>query len=143
MTRSSAAQRPKAPAGQPTRIAPDVYAAAKEAATRESRSAAQQIDHWVRLGQALSMRQSASGRRIEAVLAGVLPMSALRADEQAIVNAEIDAAVAAKAQATPLGSAAAADGVTTVALDEDGRLVEYRTDGSTALLDPISVTVSA
>lgn len=122
-------------AGQPTRIAADVYAAARQAAARESRSAAQQIDHWVRVGQGLSMRQSASRKRIEAVLSGALPMSALRPDELAIANAEMDAAITTTAQSTPLGMSAAAEGVTTVALDDQGRLVEYRPDGTTAILD--------
>lgn len=43
-TRGPGSAQP-APA-QPTRIAADVFAAAKQAAARESRSAAQQIDHW-------------------------------------------------------------------------------------------------
>lgn len=133
-------RRAKAPVGQPTRIAPDVYAAAQQAAMRESRSAAQQIDHWVRIGQGLSMLQSASQRRIEAVLTGALPMSVLRADERVIVNAEIDAMVTAKAQTTPLGLAASADGVTTVALDDEGRLVEYRPDGTSTVLAPVAAS---
>ena len=128
-------RRAKAPAGQPTRIAPDVYAAAQQAAVRESRSAAEQVNHWARLGQSLALQQSASRRRVEAVLAGTLPMSALRPDERDVVNAELDAAITARTQATPLGRTATAAGVTTVALDDEGRLVEYRPDGTSALLD--------
>ena len=124
--------RAKAPAGQPTRIAADVYAAAQQAAVRESRSAAEQVNHWARLGQSLALHRSASRRRIEAVLAGTLPMSALRPDERDVVNAELDATITSRAQSTPLGKAA---GGTTVALDEEGRLVEYRPDGTSALLD--------
>lgn len=128
-------RRATAPAGQPTRIAPDVYAAAQQVAVRESRSAAEQVNHWARIGQSLAMHQAASRRRIEAVLAGTLPMSVLRPDEREIVNAELDAAITARAQSTPLGQAASAAGVTTVALDDDGRLVEYRPDGTSAVLD--------
>ena len=124
--------RTKPPAGQPTRIASDVYAAAQQVAVRESRSAAEQVNHWARIGQSLAMHQAASRRRIEAVLAGTLPMSVLRPDEREVVNAELDAAITSRAQATPLGKAA---GGTTVALDDDGRLVEYRPDGTSALLD--------
>ncbi len=124
--------RTKPSAGQPTRIASDVYAAAQQVAVRESRSAAEQVNHWARIGQSLAMHQAASRRRVEAVLAGTLPMSALRPDEREVVNAELDAAITARAQSTPLGQAA---GGTTVALDEDGRLVEYRPDGTSALLD--------
>lgn len=137
--RQAGVGRGKAPLGQPTRIAPDVYAAAQQAARQQSRSAAQQIDYWVRIGQGLSLLQSASRRRVEAVLAGTLPMRALRPDERLLVNAELDAGVAVKAQSTPLGAAVAADGVTTVALDEQGRLVEYRPDGTSGLLDSTTV----
>ena len=135
MTKPASA-RGRVPAGQPTRIAPDVYAAAQQAARRESRSAAQQIDYWIRVGQGYSLQQNASRRRIEAVLEGALPMSALRREERQIVNAELDAAITTKAQATPLGAAVQADGVTTVALDDQGRLVEYRPDGTTTILEP-------
>lgn len=131
---AKAASSQRAPLGQPTRIAPDVYAAAQQAAKRESRSAAQQIDHWVRVGQGASLLRSASQRRVEAVLAGTLPMSVLRPDERIVVNAELDAAINEKAQATSLGDAVAARGVTTVALDDEGRLVEYRPDGTSTIL---------
>ena len=124
--------RTKPPAGQPTRIASDLYAAAQQVAVRESRSAAEQVNHWARVGQSVAMHRSASRRRIDAVLAGTLPMSVLRPDEREVVNAELDAAISERAQSTPLGPAA---GVTTVALDDEGRLVEYHPDGTSALLD--------
>ncbi len=121
--------------GKPTRIAPDVFAAAQEVGIREDRSAAEQVNHWARVGQSVALHQSASRRRIEAVLMGALPMSVLRPDELEIVNGELDALITAKALATPLGAAVSADGVTTVALDDQGRFVEYRPDGSSTVLD--------
>lgn len=124
---------------QPTRIAADVFAAAKAVAGRESRSAAQQIDHWLRVGQSVALHETASRRRVEAVLEGRLPMSALRPDERAVVNAELDARIAEKAQSTALGQVMLARGVTTVALDDDGQLVEYRPDGTSTVLDPTPV----
>jgi hypothetical protein len=136
-------RRRKAAAGQPTRVAADVYAAAQQAASRESRSATQQIDHWLRVGQGYSLLQSASRRRIEAAMAGTLPVSALRPDERLVVNAELDAAITARALSNPLGAAVSADGVTTVALDSDGRLVEYRPDGTSKVLDDARVDGAA
>lgn len=133
------ARRAKAAAGQPTRIASDVYAAAQQVAVRESRSAAEQVNHWARVGQSVALHQAASRRRIEAVLTGTLPMSVLRPDEREIVNAELDATITARAQAMPLGTAVSADGVTTVALDDEGRLVEYRPDGTSTILDVVPV----
>lgn len=136
-------RRASSTTGHPARIAPDMYAAARQVAGRESRSAAQQIDYWLRVGQGHAMQQSASRRRIEAVLAGRLPMSVLRPDERLVVNAEVDAAITVKAAATPLGASVTADGVTTVALDEQGNLVEYRPDGTSAMLEPVSDSVIA
>lgn len=62
-------------------------------------------------------------------------MSVLRHDERAIVNAELDAAITTTAQSTSFGAVLAARGVTTVALDENGALVEYRPDGTCTVLD--------
>lgn len=139
---TASGRRMKAAPGQPTRIAPDVYAAAQEAAVRESRSAAEQVNHWARIGQSVALHRAASRRRVDAALTGALPMSALRPDEREIVNAELDAAITARAQATPLGAAATAEGVTTVALDDQGRLVEHRPDGTSSLLEPTPVAAA-
>jgi hypothetical protein len=124
------------PADQPTRVARDLLDAAAQAGKRESRSAKQQLDHWARIGRSVSLQSSASRRRVDAVLAGTLPMSALRPDERSIVNAEIDAAVTTRAEATNFGDVLAAEGVTTVALDADGALVAYHPDGTSTVLDP-------
>lgn len=142
--RPETAARSARPApAQPTRIAADLFAAAKEAAARESRSAAQQIDHWLRVGQGVALQETASRRRIEAVLAGSLPMSALRPDERTVVHAELDARIAEKARSTALGRVVSARGVTTVALDDEGRLVEHRPDGTSMVLDPAPVDGAA
>lgn len=77
----------------------------------EDRSAAEQINHRTRVGQSVALHRSASRRRVEAVLTGALPMSVLRPDERDIVNAELDAAITAKALAAPLGASASARGV--------------------------------
>ena len=45
------------------------YAAAAEGA-RQSRSAKQQLDHWARVGRAVSSQHTAARRRVEAALAG-------------------------------------------------------------------------
>jgi len=56
--------------------------------------------------------------------------------ESTIVNAELDVAITTKAQTTSFGDVLAAEGVTTVALDENGALVEYRPDGTSTVIDP-------
>ncbi len=123
-------------ADRPTRFAVDLLDAAATEGARQSRSAKQQLDHWARVGRAVSQQASASRRRIDAVLAGTLPRAALRLDERTIVDAELDAAITATAQATAFGDALAARGVTTVALDDDGALIEHRADGTSTVLEP-------
>jgi len=122
-------------ADRPTRFAVDLLDSAAAEGGRQSRSAKQQLDHWARVGRAVSLQASASRRRIEAVLAGTLPRTALRSEERTIVDAELDAAIAATAQVTAFGDALASRGVTTVALDDDGALVEHRPDGTSSVLE--------
>lgn len=69
-----------------------------------------------------------SRRRVKAALAGRLPMSALRPAERATMNAELDAAITARAESICIAAIVAAEGVTTVST-EDGALVEYSPDG--------------
>jgi hypothetical protein len=119
---------------KPTRVATDLLDSAAAEGARQSRSAKQQLDHWARVGRAVSMRDVAAQRRIEAVLAGDAPMSELVRHEQAIVNAELDALIEGHARTAAYGDLLAAEGITTVALDDDGNLVEHRPDGSTSTI---------
>jgi hypothetical protein len=117
-----------------TRFAADLVDAAAAEGARQSRSAKQQLDHWVRLGRALSGSESAARLRVEAALAGALPMRELTAGEGVAFNAEISAALEENLVGSHYGQILAAEGVTTVALDEQGQLREYRPDGTDALL---------
>ena len=120
----------------PTRIARDLLDAAAAEGRIESRSAKQQLDHWARLGRSFSLQQSASRRRIDAVLGGTLPMTALRPDERLIVNAELDSAITASVRQVDLADVLTREGITTVALDDNGALVQYNPDGTSVVLDP-------
>ena len=119
---------------KPTRVATDLLDSAAAEGVRQSRSAKQQLDHWARVGRAISMRDVVAQRRIEAVLAGTSPMSELATHERAVVNAELDAQIEGHARTASYGDLLAAEGITTVALDGDGNLVEHRPDGSTATI---------
>jgi len=119
---------------RPTRVADDLFEAAAVEGARQSRSAKQQLDHWARVGRAVSMGHTAARRRVEAALAGELPERDLTGEERAVLDAEIDAAVSEAARATSFGEVLAARGVTTVALDDDGVLTRYFPDGSTSPL---------
>jgi hypothetical protein len=119
-------------ATHPTRVAADLAESAARVGRLESRSAAQQIDHWARLGRNISMHQSAARRRIEGALAGDVPLADLSPDEHVVLAAELDVAIAEAAQSASFGAALAGEGVSTVALDAAGRLVRQHPDGTTS-----------
>ena len=78
---------------------------------------------------------TAAQRRIEAALTGDLGLHELSAEEGAVFNAEIAAAVQERLVGTNYGALLAGRDVTTVALDENGEIVEHRPqDSSVALL---------
>ena len=60
-----------------TRVAADLLDSATVEGARQSRSAKQQLDHWARVGRAVSSQHTASRRRVEAALAGALATSEL------------------------------------------------------------------
>ena len=119
---------------RPTRVAADLMDAAAVEGERQSRSAKQQLDHWARVGRAVSAHSSASRQRVEAALRGALPDRDLTADERVVFNAEVDAAISETTRSVRFGEVLAARGVTTVALDDEGRLTRYHPDGTTSLL---------
>ena len=119
-----------------TRFSADLVEAAAAEGARQSRSARQQLDHWVRVGRAVSSVASAQRARVEAALAGDLPLVELTIPEGIVVHAEISAAIEENLAATDFGTELAAEGITTVALDENGDLVEHHPDGTTAVLAP-------
>ena len=118
-----------------TRFSAELVEDAAAEGARQSRSARQQLDHWVRVGRAVSSVTTAQRARVETALAGRRSWAELSEQEAVVVNAEIAATIEEHVVAANFGNDFAAEGVTTVALDEDGRLVEYRPDGTTAILD--------
>ena len=124
-----------ATADRPTRFAVDLLESAAVEGERDSRSAKQQLDHWARVGRAVSLHESAARRRVEAALAGELPLGDLSPEERVVANAEIDVAIQTRARSLSFGDVLAAEGVVTVALDEAGALVEYRPDGTSVVLE--------
>ena len=117
-----------------TRFAADLVDSATAEGARQSRSAKQQLDHWARVGRAVSATHTASRRRVEAALAGQLATSELTVEEGVVFNAEISAAIEESLARTHYGDVLAAQGITTVALNEAGDIVEHRPDGSAVVL---------
>ena len=117
-----------------TRFAADLLDSAAVEGARSSRSAKQQLDHWARVGRAVSSQHSAARRRVEAALSGELALAALSEEEGVVFNAEISAAIQERLATADYRRVLAARGITTVALNDDGELVEHRPDGSAAVV---------
>ena len=117
-----------------TRVAADLMESATVEGARQSRSAKQQLDHWARVGRAVSSQQTASRYRVEAAMAGELDLDDLTSEEGVVFNAEISAAIEESLARTNYGDALAAHGITLVALSDDGEIVEYWPDGSSSVM---------
>ena len=118
----------------PTRIADDVYESAQAVSAQEGRSTAEQINHWARLGREVTIHESASRSRVEAALAGRLAIDELDRAEGRVYDAETQVALEDRLRAVDLSVALHKQGLVTVAVDDEGRLVEYRPDGTEILL---------
>ncbi|AGB26848.1 Protein of unknown function (DUF3423) (plasmid) [Mycobacterium sp. JS623] len=118
-----------------TRFAADLLDAAAAEGARQSRSAKQQLDHWARVGRAVSSGQTAARRRVEAALAGDLGLAELSEEEGVVFNAEISASIEEHLSAGDYGRVLAGRGVTTVALNDKGEIIEHRPDGTSAVVN--------
>ncbi|HEY2436147.1 MAG TPA: hypothetical protein VGH93_03140 [Solirubrobacteraceae bacterium] len=121
-----------ATADRPTRVPSDLLDSAVVEGAKENRSAKQQLEYWARVGRSVCARQTASRYRVEAALAGTLPVEDLSDEEGTVFDSEVESRLEARLRATDLGAVLAARGVTTVALNEHGELTEYRPDGTSA-----------
>jgi ParD-like antitoxin of type II bacterial toxin-antitoxin system len=124
-----------APADKVMRVAADLVESAAAEGARQSRSAKQQLDHWARVGRAVSSQHTAARRRVEAALADELPLGALSVEEGVVVNAEIATAIEETLARTHYGDVLAAGGITTVALNDAGDMVEYSPDGTSTVIE--------
>lgn len=110
----------------PTRLPDDIYEAAKSAAAVSSRSAAQQIAHWARVGREFEASPGVNQRAIERVLAGDGLYDALSEREQAIVRADWDERIVARRAALNYETEFAAAGEPWSEADAEGNLVIRR-----------------
>ena len=117
-----------------TRFAADLLDSAAAEGARQSRSAKQQLDHWARVGRAVSSRQTAARRRVEAALTGELDLTDLSEEEGVVFNAEVSAGIQESLAEADYGRVLAGRGVTTVALNDIGEMVEHRPDGTSAVV---------
>jgi hypothetical protein len=83
----------------------------------------------------VSQRTSASRRRVEAALSGSLAIEALTDEESVVFDAELDANIEEGLSSIDHIARRTAEGLASVALDDQGRMIEYRPDGTTVVLD--------
>jgi hypothetical protein len=110
----------------PTRVDGELFDAAKSIGAVNSRSAAQQISHWARIGREFESSGRVSQRDIEHVLAGDGSYDALGEREQAIVRASWDEQVAARIAALDFEAELAEAGETWSEADDAGQLIAPR-----------------
>jgi hypothetical protein len=114
-----------------TRVDDDLMAAAKLLGGTMSRSAAQQLSHWARIGLELERSAAVSHADIVAVLSGRRDYDQLSDEEQAVVRAEWAQRLAARIDAVDLRETWAERGQGYVGLDDDGNIVHHAADGTT------------
>lgn len=109
----------------PTRIDDDLYASARLAGEAQSRSAAQQVAHWARLGREIEASASISQRELARVLAGgATTYDELTPREQAAVRLVWSDLMTEKRAALDLAAEFTEARRTWVELDDDGNVVE-------------------
>lgn len=107
----------------PTRIDDELYASAKAIGPLMSRSAAQQIAHWARIGREIEAADSVSQRAIADVLAARQDYDRLTAHEQAVVRAEWAELMDARRNELDLAQEFSDQGRSYVELDANGLVV--------------------
>lgn len=101
---------------------------------RQQRTGRQQLEHWARVGRAMTAHTTAPLAKVRAALAGDIPPEQLSEAEGDVFNAEIRAAIAESLADADYRKTLAERGVTTVSMNDKGELVEYRPDGSEHIL---------
>ncbi len=107
----------------PTRVDRGLFEAARTAGVLQSRSAAQQLAHWARLGRELEASPSVSQDAIARVLAGQATYDDLPDRAQAAVRVAWDDRVAATLDELDFTPSLHAAGTPWAEADEDGNLV--------------------
>jgi hypothetical protein len=116
----------------PTRIDAELYDAARSMGSAMSRSAAQQINHWARIGREFEASAGISHRDIARALAGQTSYDDLSAREQAVVRTSWEEQIADSRAGLDLAAEFEAAGISDfVGADADGETVIGRPESAT------------
>lgn len=114
-----------------TRLPVDLIETAEAEGRVEHRSASKQLEHWARFGMYFDRKSTPTKLRIRRAIEGEVPLAELTEDEREVANAQISAAISTTANHTSFAERLAARGVTTVVMDDEGRMVRRHPDGTT------------
>lgn len=114
----------------PTRIDGELFEAAKSIGAVSSRSAAQQIAYWARIGREIEASPNTNQRDIQRVLAGQSEYDSLGERGQAIVRASWDERIAELRSGLNLADEFIQAGRSWTEADENGHAVIRGTDSS-------------
>jgi hypothetical protein len=107
----------------PTRVDGELFQAAQLAAQTQSRSAAQQIDHWARIGRELESSPRVTNQAVQRVLSGQGSYDALSEESQAVVRADWEERIAANLAGLDLAAELRAEGDPWIEATADGTSV--------------------
>ncbi|WP_420446090.1 TA system antitoxin ParD family protein [Candidatus Poriferisodalis sp.] len=110
----------------PVRVDEDIHAFATSVAPLMSRSTAQQISHWARIGRELEASPTVSLRAIEQVLECEASYDELNSYEQAVVRAEWAERAEQRRRDLNFAAEFATQGRSYVELDDDGNIVRHQ-----------------
>jgi hypothetical protein len=103
----------------------DVVESARHFGTAMSRSVAQQVTHWARIGRELESGPSVSLREIAQVLAGHRSYDELDSEQQAVVRADWSEAIEGRIAELDFAEEFGAQGRAYSELDEHGRAIRH------------------
>ena len=107
----------------PVRIDEELYTAASQAASVMSRSTAEQLTHWTRIGREVEASPEVSVAQVAEVLRGAREYDALGTEEQAVVRAYWSERMVTLQDALRLDRELAAEGRPYVELDDEGKVI--------------------
>jgi tetraacyldisaccharide-1-P 4'-kinase len=113
------------------RLPVDLIDAAKAEGRAEHRSAAKQLEHWARFGMFFERQTSLSHRRFQRVSVSEASFHDVGDDERMLATSNLNATISAAANESSFADRLAAQGITTIVMDDAGRLVRRHPDGST------------
>ena len=110
----------------PVRVDEEIHACAAAVAPAMSRSTAQQISHWARIGKEFELAPDVSLRDIEQVLACDSSYDDLTSREQAIVRAEWAERTEQRRRTLDLVAEFESAGMSYVEQDDEGTIIRHQ-----------------